>query len=180
MDLQSNKIFKISKYDLTRFKQLKYLDLRNNTIMFLDFANCGAGVTIPIPNLFQVKLSYNSIETIQNYSFTSMGQLYELIIRSNDIYFIALDAFTGMESLKCLDLSNNRIMRIDLGSLQGPVSVFLHGNNMLKIGALTGLKSAPLGTYQYMTQHNDCLATTERGKIELDFVRVLFIQFISF
>ncbi|XP_063823244.1 insulin-like growth factor-binding protein complex acid labile subunit [Ostrinia nubilalis] len=72
-------------------------------------------IEVGVPNAVQIySLSHNMISELENFCFKEAGYLYieVLNLSYNVIYWIGLHAFSGLDKLAHLDLSNNRLRYI--------------------------------------------------------------------
>ncbi|XP_055615755.1 toll-like receptor 7 [Toxorhynchites rutilus septentrionalis] len=97
---------KIVEFELCDYALLCYLDLSNNelteTKLYLYL----------LPNLKVLDLSFNLIEEINGGHFTDCPNIMKLIIRNNKIQNIKNDVLENFKHLEYLDLSFNRLHRL--------------------------------------------------------------------
>jgi Leucine-rich repeat (LRR) protein len=85
-------------------------------------------------------LDANSIETIQERTFSGLGSLHTLLIYQNKIAVIPPRAFVDLKKLVVLDLSTNQINKIDDATFIGLVSLKslkISGNKLTDLQAYT-------------------------------------------
>ena len=99
---------KISIKDLLYLKNLKYLNLENNSISILD-----KGSFDSLVNLEYLSLALNRISNLDNADlFRNLLNLKELNLSSNFIEILNENFLRNLNKLVTLDLSSNRIFMI--------------------------------------------------------------------
>jgi len=109
----SNSEFNIIQDTMSQMKKLKTLKLANNKqLKLVPYLN--------LPLLEVLDLSFcTSIEDLKEMTFFDLPVLSKLVMRSCVIHQICKDAFRGLDQLKRLDLSHNKV-----GSSSLPVDSF--------------------------------------------------------
>lgn len=83
-----------------------------------------AGTFLPLEQLTQLKLSYNTLSAVGDGVFAGLLQLSELDLRNNVLDTIGMSAFSGqtagdvateLKSLQILHLSNNQLKFLQSG-----------------------------------------------------------------
>lgn len=133
LNLANNALTRIESYMFKSLNFLQELDMRNNSIGFVD-----ERAFLPLNNLHTLNLSGNRLHIISQGFFNGMYVLSRLVLSNNLITVIDNRAFRNCSSLKELDLSSNQLADV-------PVAV-----RDLKI-----LKSLDLGENRISVLHND-------------------------
>ena len=66
-----------------------------------------------MPSLTVVDLSGNSLTEIKGSSFTSVPALYHVYLQNNKIDTLSLQAFSGLTSVKVINLESNLLATVD-------------------------------------------------------------------
>ncbi|KAK3103193.1 hypothetical protein FSP39_017227 [Pinctada imbricata] len=128
LDLSKNTISTIEAESLHPLKRAQYIDFSHNKLIsFKKHAIHG------LEGLKELDLSYNFIGKIEPESFRTspvdrLSQLATLKLKNNNIKVVDSDTLAGMPNLNTLDLSSNKIKRINEKALQN-----LEGLQSLKI-----------------------------------------------
>ncbi|XP_063931396.1 leucine-rich repeat-containing protein 15-like [Zophobas morio] len=159
LSLTSSKLRTIKEYAFSKFKSLRVLNLRNNSITDLDpksFTN--------LKRIAQVDLSHNNVRILINNMFEELPNLNLLNLNFNTIYYLQPDAFKGLSNLRHLSLNNNQIEKLDgfiFKHLPNLLLLYLENNNILEIDSfafanLGSLNSLYLNNNQirFLTQYN--------------------------
>jgi Leucine-rich repeat (LRR) protein len=141
LDLSYNSIYFIHKTIFSRINKLKYLNLENNRIFsigseltnFLDietfkisrnlltlfpvFTVSLGKLTTLVPNLKELSLNYNKINSISFFSVW-LSYLEFLSFDSNEISIIKNDAFINLKQLKDLSISRNSLTNLSRNNFQ--------------------------------------------------------------
>ncbi|KAJ3626389.1 hypothetical protein MTP99_016886 [Tenebrio molitor] len=157
--LISSKIDTLKELAFGKFKQLRVLNLRNNSIAELNsrsFAN--------LNRLTQLDLSHNAIRVLTNNMFAELPNLNLLKLSFNTIYYLQPHAFRGLPNLKHLHLSNNQIQKLDRNIFQyasNLVLLHLENNHILEIDSLAFTNLGKLNSLylnnnsiSFLTQYN--------------------------
>ncbi|XP_049524046.1 slit homolog 3 protein-like isoform X2 [Dermacentor silvarum] len=93
-------------YDLSAAKRLRWLYIRKNHIRSLQ------GM-LSLPELFELDLRFNAIETIDEKYFSGMANLRSLLLSSNKIQHLPRMLFKDTKKLKYVEFRSNRITMIN-------------------------------------------------------------------
>ncbi|XP_043068433.1 uncharacterized protein 2mit [Drosophila bipectinata] len=138
MDLSSNRLSSLS---LDNFKQLKQLDLSNNSLKDIplsltdnsdslsletldlscnEFRQLSASFfSQRLPQLKNLNLAHNQLINISRESFYNLLDLQTLILSHNNISEIDYETFLALPNLQHLDLSHNHLSGSAIRALQG-------------------------------------------------------------
>lgn len=135
---------------ITRINPNAFDDLANLRVLMLDDNQLSIVPTIamsPLNNLAELFLGLNSFATVQRGSFEMLKHLTRLDLKGAALYNISVEAFQGLEnSLRQLDLSDNRLKRIPTVHLSGlarleELSLGQNEFDVIPEGGLVGLKN---------------------------------------
>lgn len=139
LNLEKNKISKVRKFVLDNLTNLRNLNLANNQISSLE-----RNLFSKMKNLKRLDLSYNSIESLQSNCFDGAESLEEIYLQQNFIKNVA-NVFNSLNSLQFLNISENRIEKIDFNSLPPSLTTLLANSN--QINHVTATLSASRGEF---------------------------------
>lgn len=111
IDLSENKIDELEENSFSRLGALEELYMSENKINILPekiFSN--------LINLTKLRLDSNKIQLIEEKLFSENLNLSEIILNNNEIIFINPNSFDKLEKLKILNLSFNRLTKLDVSS----------------------------------------------------------------
>lgn len=94
---------------------------------------------IGAPNLQEIDLSENRIDTIDDYAFDRLAKLEFLFLQNNGLTVVRQHSFSGAENLRGLQLEDNEIETIEDGALNLPLlkSLFLGHNKLTTLSDRT-------------------------------------------
>lgn len=133
LNLANNALTRIESHTFKSLNFLQVLDIRNNSIGFVD-----ERAFLPLNNLHTLNLSGNRLHIIGAGFFSGMFVLNRLVLSNNLITLIDNRAFRNCSNLKELDLSSNQLTDV-------PAAV----------RDLKGLKSLDLGENRISVLRND-------------------------
>ncbi|XP_076839631.1 uncharacterized protein LOC143484664 [Brachyhypopomus gauderio] len=115
--ISSNKLLRIKGYFRSGLSNLQYLQLASNKLSTIH-----KGDFEFLPNLTRLDLDDNQIQTIQIGAFKNLTNLKILNLQSNKITqkVVCAAVFSGLKSLKVLELNNNYIFYASQKSLSEP------------------------------------------------------------
>ncbi|MFH1644136.1 MAG: leucine-rich repeat domain-containing protein [bacterium] len=119
--MDHNKIKKIERDDLNRFRNLEILDLSFNKISEIE-----KGAFAPLKKLVRLDLSNNKIKELQPQIFMNQRKLKDLDLSDNDIKILKRDLFRNLSALEQINLADNKITHI-------PVSLFKRNKKIKEI-----------------------------------------------
>ncbi|EGT48262.1 hypothetical protein CAEBREN_31443 [Caenorhabditis brenneri] len=137
--LDNNQIQKIDNFSLADLPKLQHLSLAGNQIDIITENMFGSSSSSELKSL---NLAHNKIHTISSRSFADLDNLQQLRLSHNNIRTIPsmamwiIQTFANLRSLRYLDISNNRIIKILPSALyQLPALDVLHldQNNLNEI-----------------------------------------------
>ncbi|KAG5278759.1 hypothetical protein AALO_G00102420, partial [Alosa alosa] len=106
--LNENKLKAIFFSSLSRFTNLTDLNLTKNEISYIE-----DGAFASQANLQVLQLGYNKLTNLTEGILRGLGRMHSLFLQHNLIEVIANNAFWECPSLSSLDLSSNKLARID-------------------------------------------------------------------
>ncbi|XP_022900270.2 leucine-rich repeat-containing protein 70-like [Onthophagus taurus] len=118
LNFTQNNVLSIEPYSFSRFHLLKYLNLKENLIEYLD-----TKVFVGLRRLLHLDLSKNRFKIVRSNTFAELESLDILNLNSNNISYLHNDAFVGLINLKYLYLNRNKIKNLLADS-------FKHLNNL--------------------------------------------------
>uniref|UniRef100_A0A3Q3BJN7 Toll-like receptor 13 n=1 Tax=Kryptolebias marmoratus TaxID=37003 RepID=A0A3Q3BJN7_KRYMA len=107
LQLQKNLVEKISKDDFYGMSKLKFLDLRQNKIAYVD-----NGSFVDLDLLKTLIMRCNSLNDLPSNMFQGLSNLTVLDLKNNFIGFIHRSTFRFLISLQELDLGSNKLKQI--------------------------------------------------------------------
>lgn len=107
LNLANNALTRIDSQTFKSLMFLQVLDMRNNSIGFVD-----ERAFMPLTNLHTLNLSGNRLHIISAGLFNGMYVLSRLVLSNNLITLIDRHAFRNCSSLKDLDLSSNQLNEV--------------------------------------------------------------------
>lgn len=125
-------------------------------------------------NLDYLDLSYNLMETLETASLQNLGRLTTLKLNHNNIIVIDYGVFRGMNNLKYLNLSFNRLQQFNLQNLMNSlITVNIYGNNISYIDVDLKRKAPKLQTIYGGENNWDCnVLTMVVLALNLDYIRL--------
>ena len=139
LDLQYNKIERISDTFFQSLINLKYLYLNSNLIETLNSYHFQS-----LHNLEYLNLSHNRIEILDDSLFLKLSNLKILKISNNNIWYLHTDLLKNLQSLQLLDLSNNKIVHVSSKIFKFNrrlTDLSLRCNSIIKIGKFAFINS---------------------------------------
>ncbi|KRZ83260.1 Slit -like protein 3 protein [Trichinella sp. T8] len=144
--LNDNRLEKIDLPAELEMISLRRLDLSRN-LLASTFELSGAGLLEHVPALRELYLSGNGIGHLDEDAFVDMPELTSVALDNNRLLEVPA-ALSVLANLTEVDLSNNRIVHLGPGSLDGPPSLRrlnLSRNGLIQVdrrafGALSGLQ----------------------------------------
>ena len=132
LNLLGNQIKSIQLEVFTGLVELQILELNHNKINFIDFRAFES-----LENLEQLRLNNNKITKLYALTFSRLYKLKELSLQENKLRRIASEnsIFSGLNSMKILNLESNRIDYFNSDSLIGLLNleqVCLNNNEVTK------------------------------------------------
>ncbi|XP_066588883.1 chaoptin-like isoform X2 [Prorops nasuta] len=122
--LDNNNFQTIEATAFYSFQQLRYINLESNRLHFLPERVFMSSVH---PELRDVKLGYNFLESIPEETFHNFTELRSLDLTGNRIKVLGQDAIVDCPKLVTLSLAYNWIVKLERGSMAGLQSLrFLH------------------------------------------------------
>ncbi|NWU92270.1 TLR3 protein, partial [Upupa epops] len=112
LDISHNQLRQLGPANLTKYRQLVYLNVGYNSISKLHPELCRK-----VPLLQVLRLEHNELYKLPDRVFVSCTNLIELNLGYNRIY-IKNDPFKTLESLNILDLSHNFLKSANIGLQQ--------------------------------------------------------------
>ncbi|XP_020811292.1 uncharacterized protein LOC110186445 [Drosophila serrata] len=138
IDLSGNQLSSVS---LDKFKQLRQLDVSNNSLTNIPLTLADTSDTLPLmtldlscnqfqhlstnffvqrlPQLKNLNLAHNQLLNISRESFYNLLELQTLILSHNNISDIDYETFLALPNLQHLDLSHNHLSGSAIRALQG-------------------------------------------------------------
>ncbi|XP_043260675.1 chaoptin [Colletes gigas] len=133
LDLDNNNFQTIEATAFYSFQRLRYINLESNRLHYLPERIFLSSVH---PELTDVKLGYNFLEAIPEFSFHNLTNLTALDLTGNRIKVLGSESILDCPKLVTLSLAYNRISRMEKNALYGLPSLrFLH----LEFNKLTAL-----------------------------------------
>nr|XP_033330545.1 chaoptin-like isoform X1 [Megalopta genalis] len=131
--LDNNNFQKIEATAFYSFQDLRYVNLESNRLHYLPERIFLSSVH---PELRDVKLGYNFLEAIPEFSFHNLTQLKSLDLTGNRIKVLASESIVDCPKLVTISLAYNRIYKMERNAFYGLPSLrFLH----LEFNKLTAL-----------------------------------------
>ncbi|KAK5650937.1 hypothetical protein RI129_001966 [Pyrocoelia pectoralis] len=96
---------------LQDLSQLVHLDLSNNSLSTIELLSSA--------RLSYLNLSFNSVSSLNSFSFKDMQSLDYLYLQNNLISDIPIGCFKNLDSLAVLDISTNNIYQLRVGVFEG-------------------------------------------------------------
>lgn len=109
LDLTSNEIATIEKSAFSGLECLEHLTLSNNQLVSLD-----ESIFKDLTSLITIRLDSNKLQVIDENLFANNLNLSDIRLDTNEIAIINGDAFGRLKMLKLLNLSANRLRKIDI------------------------------------------------------------------
>ncbi|KAF7634973.1 hypothetical protein Mgra_00005572 [Meloidogyne graminicola] len=110
LDISNCQITSIPSKFISQMGHLKFLSLRNNKLKLIDDQMFESKSLLTLDHL---DISNNQIERITPLAFKSLSSLLELNISFNNLHFLQENIFFGLKKLKLLDLTRNRISKLE-------------------------------------------------------------------
>lgn len=137
--LDNNNFQTIEATAFYSFQQLRYVNMESNRLHYLPERIFLSSVH---PELRDVKLGYNFLETIPESSFHNLTELLSLDLTGNRIKILASGSIVDCPKLVTISLAYNRIQKMERSALYGLSSLrFLHLEfnklTMLDLGAIS-------------------------------------------
>ncbi|KZC08570.1 Chaoptin [Dufourea novaeangliae] len=131
--LDNNNFQTIEATAFYSFQKLRYINLESNRLHYLPERIFLSSVH---PELRDVKLGYNFLEAIPEYSFHNLTELRSLDLTGNRIKVLASESIVDCPKLVTISLAYNRIAKMEKNAFYGLPSLrFLH----LEFNKLTSL-----------------------------------------
>ncbi|OAD58266.1 Chaoptin [Eufriesea mexicana] len=122
--LDNNNFQTIDATAFYSFQQLRYINLESNRLHYLPERIFLSSVH---PELRDVKLGYNFLEAIPEFSFHNLTDLMSLDLTGNRIKFLNSDSIMDCPKLITISLAYNRIVKMEKNAFYGLPSLhFLH------------------------------------------------------
>ncbi|XP_053995102.1 chaoptin-like isoform X1 [Hylaeus volcanicus] len=122
--LDNNNFQTIEATAFYSFQQLRYINLESNRLHYLPERIFLASVH---PELRDVKLGYNFLEAIPDFSFHNLTELKSLDLTGNRIKLLSPESIVDCPRLVTLSLAYNRIFKMEKNAFYGlPNLRFLH------------------------------------------------------
>ncbi|XP_076162474.1 uncharacterized protein LOC143144199 isoform X2 [Ptiloglossa arizonensis] len=122
--LDNNNFQTIESTAFYSFQRLRYINLESNRLHYLPDRIFLSSVH---PELNDVKLGYNFLEAIPEFSFHNLTKLRSLDLTGNRITVLSSESIVGCPQLVTLSLAYNRIFRMEKNAFYGLPSLrFLH------------------------------------------------------
>ncbi|EDV24630.1 uncharacterized protein TRIADDRAFT_56630 [Trichoplax adhaerens] len=193
--IKSNKLNQIHQRAFQNLQNLEILDLQNNNIRVLSFAENLRSLEKLImgknkiqqlksqyfqnlTNLTELDVSCNQIRRLENHMFKSLTKLKSLKLSGNRIELIKTQAFNGLIALTNLQLEYNLIQSIDgifKNHLQNLQTLNISNNKITSIGgssflSMSYLEQLRLASNNISFIHHNCASVFSRlNKIDFNF-----------
>ena len=131
-------VLDLSKNGITDFKDNTFFGLSRLRVLALSFNNISQlrkEIFEPLVSLEYLLLNHNQIQSLNIDVFTFSGHLHSLMLYENHISSIN-GSFSAIQSLKSLDLSNNKLKHISKANYEGCTHLqylYLNKNEIIQI-----------------------------------------------
>ena len=122
LDLSRNKIQNLTETTFAKLLNLRFLNLNSNRLSTIPSDLCG------LKNLTELYINENEIKYIFAYPASCLENLKILSLAGNNIYSIAPGAFDNLTSLEALNLSQNKLQKLEYLSSFNLRYLFLDSN----------------------------------------------------
>ncbi|XP_053688100.1 insulin-like growth factor-binding protein complex acid labile subunit [Sabethes cyaneus] len=179
LNLGQNRIGRVDPKAFEGLVNLKVLYLDDNTLSAVPSEAFG-----PLVNLAELYLGINSFSTISKDAFTNLNKLTHLDLKGAALYNVS--GFSGLEGLRTLDLSDNRLSRIPTPELMPlsrleelalgqndfdsiPTAAFAGMSNLRKLDISGSLKLSRIesGAFSANANLEDIVIATNKALVEI-------------
>lgn len=115
LDLSNNKIKTLPDTSFHFLKKLKDLELQDNEISNVQKGTFQADIHSHLKTIY---LSFNSIKSVNQHTFTDLDSLEQLHLDDNKIVTLERRAFMNLKDLKRLNLKGNKISAVSFETFQ--------------------------------------------------------------
>lgn len=163
IDLSNNLLTNLPKNVFANQQNLQYLGMHSNALTDIPI-----GLFRPLENLQTIELSRCNLNASINQLFATNTRLKRMSLDSNR-FALSEDSFVGLEQLEYLDLGNNSINEIPVGTFASTPNLLimlLRSNKLLELSAntfagLERLNSLELGDNRIERIHDRALEGLE-------------------